>query len=228
MEHLGINLPEQRDYSYSYGLAYKLAGEQLAKIDDIEELCRKSGCTFKVVDSKTIIRLDYLNHAYQVTLPDVIIKREDSLEEVPLRDKILIAHYLVNARGTPLTNKPIAYKELKEGAGYFPTFFKRAIKPLVDYFGKSPELLLDVARALGGKKADSGDIAVTINAFPRVPITLVLWKGDDEFPPDGNILFDSNVVDYLDTEDINVLCQTIAWELVKTLKAGGDNPGKKC
>ncbi len=63
-----------------------------------------------------------------------------------------------------------------------------------------------------------GDIAVTIPAFSRVPITLVLWRGDDEFPPNANILFDSTILDYLSAEDVNVLCQTIAWQLVKSFQ----------
>jgi hypothetical protein len=112
----------------------------------------------------------------------------------------------------------IAYKELPEGASYFPTFAKRTIKPLLDHFGKEPHLLLDVAQKLGGNKAEYGDVAVTINAFSYVPITLVLWHGDEEFAPEGSILFDSTISDYLPTEDINVLCETIAWRLVKFSK----------
>ena len=32
-------------------------------------------------------------------------------------------------------------------------------------------------------------------------------------------MFDSTISDYLPTEDINVLCETIVWKLVKLLKA---------
>ncbi|GAI27680.1 unnamed protein product, partial [marine sediment metagenome] len=74
------------------------------------------------------------------------------------------------------------------------------------------------AEKLGSHKADYGDVAVTINAFNYVPITLVLWRGDEEFNPEGNILFDSTISDYLPTEDINILCETISWKLVKYLK----------
>ena len=123
--------------------------------------------------------------------------------------------------------KVITYKELPEGVNYFPTFYKRAIKPLVTHFGNEPQKLLNCAIILGGYEANYGDVAVTIDAFSRVPITLVLWKGDDELTPEGNIIFDSNISDYLSTEDINVLCETIAWKLIKLLKAGGDNPGKR-
>jgi hypothetical protein len=61
-------------------------------------------------------------------------------------------------------------------------------------------------------------MAVTINAFSRVPVTIVLWRGDDEFAPDGNILFDANVSDYLPTEDITILCETIVWKLINHLR----------
>ena len=221
-----VTLPSQRNDEYGYELAYKLAGEQLAKIEDIEQQCRKSDARYQLIDSKRVITLEYLNQTYQITLPDIGVLLKDSQEEVLLRDKILILHYLSQAKGTPISNKTIAYKELPEGANYFPTFSKRALKPLVSHFGKEPHRLLDVTGILGGKKADYGDVSVTINAFSRVPITLVLWRGDEEFPPEGNIIFDSTISDYLSTEDINVLCETIAWKLVKLLKAGGDNPGR--
>ena len=107
---------------------------------------------------------------------------------------------------------------MPEGANYFPTFSKRTIKPLVDHFGSEPERLIAAAEKLGGHKVDYGDVAVTINAFSYVPITLVLWQGNKEFAPEGSMLFDSTVSDYLSIEDINVLCETISWKLVKYLK----------
>ena len=208
-------LPSHRNHEYGYQLAYKLACEQLAKIDDIDQQCLKSGAQCKIINSRKVIILQYLNRSYQVTFPDIEISLVDSVEEAPIKDKILILHYLTSAKGTPITNKVIAYKELPEGANYLPTFSKRAIKPILDHFSKEPRLLVEAAEKLGGSKADYGDASVTINAFSHVPITLVLWRGDEEFAPEGNILFDSSIPDYLSTEDINVLCEIIAWKLVK-------------
>jgi hypothetical protein len=222
MGNKALSLSSVGNYEHGYGLAYKLAGEQLTRTGDIEQQCVNSGARYQVIGSKRVIIIEYLNQTYQVTLPEVEISLVNSEEEVPLKDKILILHYLTQAKGTPASNRIIAYKELPEGANYFPTFVKRAIKPLVDHFGREPQRLLDIAGILGGRKADYGDVAVTINAFKQVPITLVLWRGDDEFPPEGNIVFDSNISDYLSTEDINVLCEAVAWRLVKRLRAGGD------
>ncbi len=204
--------------SIGYKLAYKLACEQLVEIGDIEQQCLRSGAQCQVIDSKKVIVIQYLNQSYLITVPEIEISLTDNGVEVPIRDKILILHYLTTAKGTLATNKLIAFKELPGGINYFQTFNKRTINPLLDHFGKEPRLLVDAAEKLGGHNADYGEVAVTINAFSRVPITIVLWHGDDEFAPQGSIIFESAISDYLSTEDITVLCETITWRLVNLLR----------
>ncbi len=217
MESKRLSLPQQKNYEE----AYQLAGDQLSKIDNIEAQCRKSGAQYRVIDSQKSIGVQYLNRAYRITLPDIEISLVDSPEQIPLRDRILILHYLLTARGTPPANKLITFHELPEGSVYYPTFAKRTIQPIVAHFGQEPRLLLQISQRLGGRKAEYGDMAVTIDAFPRVPITIVLWRGDEEFAPQGNVLFDATISDYLPTEDITVLCETSVWKLVRALKESG-------
>jgi hypothetical protein len=197
-----------------FDISYKLACDQLAKISDIEEQCRKSGA--RCLGPREIV-INYLNQPYHIMLSDAKILLENSGVEAPLRDKILILHYFTGAKGTPATDILIAYKQLSGGVSYFPAFSHRAIGPLVKNFGKSPELLIKAAAKLGGRKAEYGDASVNINAFDRVPITLVLWRGDEELAPNGNILFDANISDYLSIEDVTVLTETIIWKLVKDI-----------
>lgn len=216
-------MTNQNTYEYGYELAYKLACEQLARLEDVEQQCLRSGAQYLSIDSRKEIMVEYLNQPYRITLPDIEVSLTNSEEPAPLKDKILILHYLIRAKGTPISHKLITYKELPEGVSYFPTFFKRAVKPIVDNFGTEPHLLADAAAKLGGQKVNYGDTAVAIDAFSKVPITFVLWRGDEELPPEGNILFDSTISDYLHVEDINMLCEVIAWRLVKLPRVGGDN-----
>jgi len=205
-------LPGSREQGFEF--SYKLACEQLSKITDIKEQCRKSGAWY--VGPNEIV-INYLNKPYHITLPDAEILSEDSNVEVPLKDKILILHYFTLAKDTPATGILITYKQLPGGISYFPAFSQRAIAPFVNHFGKNPELLIKTAAKLGGREADYGDVSVTINAFDHVPITLVLWRGDEELAPNGNILFDASISDYLSTEDVTVLSETIIWRLVKDI-----------
>lgn len=197
-----------------FELSHKLACEQLVKISDIREQCRKSSARYVGPNE---IGIDYLNQPYRIMIPSCKISLQDSGTEASLRDKILILHYFTGAQGTPATGKSTAYKQLQGGLSYFPAFSQRVIGPLVKNFGRNPELLRKAAADLGGREADYGDASVTINAFDRVPITLVLWRGDEEVAPNGNILFDANVSDYLSTEDVTVLCETIIWKLVRSI-----------
>ena len=218
-----LTVPEQNVREYAYELSYKLACEQLTGIVDVEKQCQKSGARYSPAE-KTII-LNHLNRSYSIGFPDGSVSLLGSEDPVPIRDKILILHYFIRAKGTPLSGKTITYKELHDGINYYPTFFKRAISPILTNFGKEPERLVDVSQSFGGHPTDYGDLAVTIDAFPYVPITIVLWKGDEEFPSDGNLLFDSTIQDYLPIEDITILSEVIAWGLVRLLKVGGDKPG---
>lgn len=220
VDNRALMSPTVESDEYGYGLAYRLAWERLDEAADPEALCARCGAAYAAAERT--ITLTYLARPYRVSLAGRGITLQDDAEGVPLRDKILLLHYLTQAGGAPLTGEVIAYKELPEGVSYFRTFAKRAIKPLVDRFGPEPELLRAAAGIVGGLPAEYGDVAVTVPAFPHVPVTLVLWRGDEEFPPEGNILFDRSITDYLTTEDINVLCETIAWKIVKSFKTGGD------
>jgi hypothetical protein len=195
-----------------FELSYKLACQALTRISNIQEQCRRSSAKYLGPNK---IAIDYLGQIYHIILPEVKIVSADSGAEASLRDRILILHYFTLAKGTPPTGKLITYKQVPGGINYFPAFSQRAISPLVRRFGKNPELLKKAAARLAGREAAHGDMAVTIAAFPRVPITLVLWRGDEELAPNGNILFEANVSDYLSTEDIAVLSETIVWKLVK-------------
>ena len=223
MEKKPLTLPTLEAREYGYRLAYQLACEQLTQIKDIEQQCLRSSTHY--IDSPKGIRIEYLNQPYLISLPDIEVSQATGDDTVSIRDKLLMLHYFLQAKGTPLSNKMITYKELPEGPVYFPTYYKRTIKPIINYFGNETHRLLEIAHTLGGRQADYGDVAVTFNAFSRVPITMVIWKGDEEWSPEGSVMFDSTITDYLPTEDITILCEVITWRLVKLLKAGGDTSG---
>jgi hypothetical protein len=209
-----LTVPEPGVRAVAHELALKLARQRLAAVADIEKQCRNSGARY-LVGEKTI-SLDFLGRAYNISFPEGEVAPAEGNEPVPIKDKILILDYFTRAGGAPPTGSTITYKELHDGLNYYPTFAKRAIQPLVTHFGEAPENLIKAAAALGGRRVELGDAAVSIDAFPRVTVTFVLWRGDDEFPPEGSILFDGNISDYLSNDDIHALCENIAWRLVKT------------
>jgi len=212
MESKPLSLPDQRNYQYSYEQALKIAAKRMADAD-IERQCRNAAA--ELVEGKKAVILDYLSQPCRITLPELEVTPLAPELSIQPREKLLILHYIINADGSPPGSNKLTYKEIPGGATYFPTFHKRAIKPLLDNFGQQPQRLLDAATALAGQPAEYGDVSVTIDAFKKVPLTFVLWRGDEEFAAEGSLLFDSNICGYLSAEDVTVLCEIIAWRLVK-------------
>jgi len=217
MANKSIVPPDNSNYRYGQETALKLAGEKLASIS-IEEQCRKAGAAYNLAASGETATLNYLGRPYLISFPEMKVVSIEDKQPAAERERLLMLHYILNANGSPLTGNMITYKEIPGGTAYFPTFHKRTIKPLLDNFSADAQKLLVAAETVGGVRADCGDVAVSINAFSRIPLTLVLWYGDDEFPAAGSILLDSSITGYLAAEDITVLCEIITWKLVK---AGG-------
>ncbi len=80
-------------------------------------------------------------------------------------------------------------------------------------FGEQPEKLEWAAKRLGGIEVPFGDVGMKITFLPKVKIFFIIWEGDDEFPPQGKILFNSHIASYLSTEGIVIASQMIFGKL---------------
>ncbi|MBW1710418.1 MAG: DUF3786 domain-containing protein [Deltaproteobacteria bacterium] len=193
--------------------AFKIAAAEL-KDRDPAEVSRLSAVKYD--DDNKEFLLDFIGRPHVVRLPEVMVQNLEPDLEVPIQEQGLILHYLNMADGEPLTREYITYREIPSGEFYYPAFVKRAEAPLTSVFGSDTQKLISAARSLGGEiVSDMGDAAVSIQAFPRVVLTLVLWEGDDEFEPAGKILFDRSVSHYLSVEDVAVLSGMVVYRLMR-------------
>ncbi|MCU0651535.1 MAG: DUF3786 domain-containing protein [Candidatus Omnitrophica bacterium] len=133
---------------------------------------------------------------------------------VPAKDfsVIIILHYLIEQiKGLPvLAGVWLTFRELAGVEGYAAAFRKRAIEPLIRKYGRNPENIFSLLTRLPARKADFKDVSIIIEAFSGVPVLLKLFRSDEEFGSDANILFDKSITSIFCTEDIIVLAQIIA------------------
>lgn len=190
----------------------ELAQQKFSEETDPFDMADRAGVVYQESDS--VFEVPFLSEKHLVSYPKGEVYRPDG-GEVAIANQILIIHYLTNAQGDPLANRLISFKELPSGAIYINPFSNRAIRPLVASFGDDPEKMVEAGMKLGGRRDRYGDASVTIPVFPRVMVTYILWKGDDEFPPSGNVLFDASAPYYLPTEDYAVLAGSLVFEMKK-------------
>lgn len=168
-----------------------------------------------------LLTLDFLNKRVALSWPALEFSFKGSGEEVPIQQQVLLLHYLNGCKGSRIFGEWIAYQEVPDGKFYLDAFMKRAKIPMVQAFGDQPELLTRLsAEAFGATLFDQGDFSVEIRALPKVPVALILWKGDEEFPPEGNILFDRSISYILSAEDIAWLAGMIVYPLMGMARKG--------
>ena len=198
-----------------YKKALEIGKEEISNKNPLH-LCRLSGGQFiEKANKPDSIQIMFLNLMVNISWPDLIFT-QDSDKEIKIKEKILILHYLNNAKKEDLTGELIAYQEIASARFYLSSFNARSRDPFIAAFGENPDKLPVVAQELfAAQIASMGDVSVTIQAFPKVPITFIIWRGDEEFPPNGTILFDSSIKDnLLSAEDISELVSMIVYPLI--------------
>ncbi len=210
-------LPKQDNYP----LARRLAVEALLR-SDLRERARRCGGEFEAgAGGEERIRLRYLGRDILLSLPDGRLVTAQGAEPLPLREEILVLHYIEKAKGTPVAGRWISFSEIPGGNVYHPVFLKRCRDPLIKFAGESPEALLPAAAEMGTEPLGTGDVGLKMNPLPCVPLGIVLWRGDEDFPADGNVLLDASVNDYLPLEDTVILAETVVWKLIKNVTSYG-------
>jgi hypothetical protein len=197
-----------------YKAAIALAAAELQKINP-KRLENRSKCAYFQENGREGLLVPYFGQGRRVGWPEITVTPADGDAQIPLTEQILILHYLSRATGEPLSGHSIDFREVPDGGGfYWSAFVSRAKQPLLETFGQDLELYLKVATNLGGEPQNLGEAAARFLAFPLVPVTHVLWRGDEEFPPEANILFDATISQHLSTEDIAALAGASVYRLM--------------
>jgi hypothetical protein len=198
-----------------YLKALNIAQAVLLK-SDLKERCRIAGAEWRPSDKGGDIYLPYFHNTCRITTPLLEFSLPENQESINLSNLILILHYLNGVKDIPPANKLISFKEIPSGEFYYSAFARRSIEPLLKTFSAKLPAFQSIAEGLGGKPVALGDGGIKISVFPRVPIILVLWFEDAEFPPDLQILFDASITEFLSTEDIAVLSQEVMSRMIKS------------
>jgi len=203
----------------TYRKTFEIACTQLAESDLPDRLMR-AGVRFRVESGAYLIDVAVFDETIQLAIPGFSFA-SDKGSSTTLTTKIVLLHYLIHASGNAVLGvDPIPYEDIPGCRTYSPVFERRVSKPLLSAFGYARDAFLDAGIALGGKAEEYGDASFTVLALPRVPITFILWEGDQDFPPSMKILFDRSIHSYLPLEDIVVVSKMAATRLLKQARKG--------
>jgi hypothetical protein len=171
--------------------------KQLEKLDRIKT-AKRAKCQYFKYPERFIIKL--LNTDFVVNLFEKeIYSCQPDLQKKPagFLEELCLLAYLINSRDLPLANKVVREQTLPGGQFFFRGLHSLPTEKLEKAFGGNPELLHQVSRQFGAMRCEFGDASVELYMLPRVPITIVIWGGCEEFNPRASILFDQTAASQL-------------------------------
>ncbi len=200
----------------TYKKVFDLACEELRN-SDLAERLRNASVAYTMENGQCTAECIFFEETVILEIPRFAFRSAQG-SNVTLATKILILHYLLKASGQPLGQEKTPYEDIPGCRPYLPVFERRVVRPLMSAFGFDRDLFRSAGATLGGAPESFGDVSFTLHALPMVPLTFILWEGDQEFSPSLRILFDPSIDTYLPLEDITVLSKLAAVRIIKAAR----------
>ena len=189
--------------------------KQLIELDG-QQTTKRAKCQYDTKQQCYTITL--LNTEYIVNLSDKqIVPAEKSSKPAGFLEQLCLLTYLINAKDLPLADKLVKAEALPGGQFFFRGIHCLPTEKLEKAFSQGPELLYQVSKQLVVKRCEFGDASIELYVLPRVPLTLIVWRGDEEFDARASILFDETAGDHLPLDALWTTVNLTVDALVKAL-----------
>ena len=116
------------------------------------------------------------------------------LNELGDYSRLSILNYLVNAKDVPLSGQLKRPSDLRGGDIFARGTHVLPLDEIADLYSNNKADFLSKGHNLGGRPLDYGDMSIELFPFPRVPVDLIIWSSEEEFPAKSSLLFDSNCI----------------------------------
>ncbi|MGD9092382.1 MAG: DUF3786 domain-containing protein [Anaerolineales bacterium] len=167
----------------------------------------------------SLFRVPFFGREIKVTHPDYQAFDSQTGETENVANQAMIIYHFVTSDGTLLANEWIAFSELPDGRFYNLAFQGYTGREIVAALGGDLRAFEVAAENSGGRRAHFfGDVAYQYQLLPRVPLMVVFWAGDDDFPSSVQILFDASIGHHLPTDACAIAGSMLTRRIIK---AGG-------
>jgi len=151
-------------------------------------------------------------------LPYRIRAGHPELDTLPMK-VLVLQHFIAAAenQGTAVRvmGQWIDCRSLQYGAVMGAHFVKTTTEILGRFFASTPEQRISKVMQWGGKPVELGDYGYIFKFFPRLPVALIHWEGDEEFPAYSKFLYDVSASNYMPTHGLAALTDFLIHRLAE-------------
>ena len=180
---------------------------------DQEELIRK----FQLEADEEFLYIIYFSKKFRIDRKNGFITEDG---KSPGFDTVMNIYntFYYSAAHPVASGNLVAFRQVKRVYPFEAAYRRTIIFRLQELFAGKTEELRKACEALGGTLLPQGDVGYVLPVFPFLNIAVLFWDKDEEFEAQANMLFDSEITEFMHEE--NVVCVAADAVSYLTLAAG--------
>nr|WP_295260838.1 DUF3786 domain-containing protein [uncultured Blautia sp.] len=180
---------------------------------DQEELIRK----FQLEADEEFLYIIYFSKRFRIDRKNGFITEDG---KSPGFDTVMNIYntFYYSAAHPVASGNLVAFRQVKRVYPFEAAYRRTIISRLQELFSGKTEELRKACEALGGTLLPQGDVGYVLPVFPFLNIAVLFWDKDEEFEAQANMLFDSEITEFIHEE--NVVCVAADAVYYLTLAAG--------
>ena len=184
--------------------------EQFRSLDP-QEAAQRTGAKW---DGKEFY-VNLLGKDYAISHPDYALRALDGSALPPLPVQTFLLRYLLENKAANWVGEWKTFREMPWGEMYIKPYTGRVLTRAAFTFGTRLATFKAAAEKMGAEPVKHGNAGYEFNLIGNFKMRILVWEGDDEFPPNAQVLYSDNFATGFAAED-RVVAGDI---LISTIKA---------
>ncbi len=183
---------------------------------DPKDVCRRASCKYD--DINELYKLSVWGDEYGICPNQSKINCMGNNTQ-GLHDYfyLFIIHYLLKSKKIEISNEWISEKDIPGGTTFFRGPHEIPTNLISIRFNNNIDEFKERCEQLHGKTLNMADAAYSFRITPRIPVAVLYWIGDEDFPAESKILYDRTISEHLASDIIYALAVGICERLGKPL-----------
>ncbi len=167
--------------------------EKFASLDPAEAVSRVGECY-----QNGVFYVSLLGKQYAVSHPDGSVLPVEADAHIgpqtapSLPVQTFLLRWLLEGKKQPFAGKFLTFREMPWGELYIKPYTGRVLTRAAFTFGTRLAAFAAACEKLGARKLPRGDAGYEFQLLPGLLIQILVWQGDDEFPPNAQVLYSDN------------------------------------
>ena len=159
--------------------------------------------------------VNLLGREFAISHPDYAIRALDGGTVPPLATQTFLLRYLLESKDVAWQGDWKTFREMPWGEMYIKPYTGRVLTRAAFTFGTRVAAFRAAAEKMGAVALKHGDAGYQFNLIGNYHMQIMVWEGDEEFPPNAQVIYSDNFETGFAAED-RVVAGDI---LISTIKA---------